>query len=148
MALRNIVTVPDLILSKISKPVENVDDKIKELVNDMIETLHSTTGCGLAAVQVGILRRIIVVEKDPGNPIVFINPEIIESSGEQFQHEGCLSIPKVSGWVRRPKNVTIKAIDLNGNELIYSASDLMAQIICHEIDHLNGVLFIEKTEIR
>jgi len=144
VAILRIKTDKDPILRKVSRPVEEINPRIKTLAKDMIDTLHKADGVGLAAVQVGVLRRIIVVETDPGNPIVMINPEIIESSGEQDGPEGCLSVPGRRGEVKRPNYVKVRAMDLDGNYKEYEGTELFARCVFHETDHLDGVLYTDK----
>ncbi|MDK2918322.1 MAG: peptide deformylase [Candidatus Petromonas sp.] len=143
MAIRNIRKGNDPILRKTSKTVEIIDDKIIKLIDDMVETMYNADGVGLAAPQVGILKRIIVI--DVGDGIIeLINPEILEQSGKQIDVEGCLSIPQVTGKVQRPKKVKVKGTDRNGKELIIEGEGLLARALYHEIDHLNGILFTDK----
>lgn len=145
MAIRNIRKDEDPILRKISRKVDKIDEKIKVLVEDMIETMHEADGVGLAAVQVGILKRVIVYDiYDDTGAKALINPEIIEESGEQIDVEGCLSLPNRNGEVLRPKKVVVKGMDIKGNNVEIVAEDLLARVFCHEIDHLNGILFIDK----
>lgn len=145
MAIRTIRTEGDEILRKKSKKVEIIDDKIKELIQDMKETLHKYNGVGLAAVQVGILKRIVIIQEDEEAPIyVLINPEIISTSGVQTVEEGCLSFPNKFAQIERPEKVKIRALDENGKEIEIKATGLLAQAICHEVDHLNGEVFIDK----
>lgn len=145
MAVRNIREEGDEILKKKSREVEIIDDKIKELLNDMVETMHKYNGVGLAAVQVGILKRIIVIDLyDEKGPIKLINPIIKKEKGEQEVEEGCLSFPNKYAKIIRPKEVTVEALDENGKKIKINAKDLLAQALCHEIDHLNGIVFIEK----
>lgn len=144
MAILRIKTDKDPILRKTSRPVEEINQRIRILAKDMIDTLHKADGVGLAAVQVGVLRRIIVVETDPGNPIVMINPEILESSGEQDGPEGCLSVPGKRGEVKRPNYVKVKAMDLEGNYKEYEGTELFARCVFHETDHLDGILYTDK----
>ncbi len=145
MAIRMIRENGDPVLRKQSRVVETVDDKIKLIVEDMIETMYYADGVGLAAPQIGILKRIIVVDiYDETGVKVLINPEIIEFSGEQIEIEGCLSVPDESGNVKRPAFVKVKGLNVDGDEVVYEAKDLLARAFCHEIDHLNGVLFIDK----
>ena len=143
MALRNIRTDDDDILRKKSKVVEEVNDRIKILVKDMIETMYHANGVGLAAPQVGILKRVAVVDVGEGVH-VFINPEILERSGSCIDFEGCLSLPGKQGEVERPAKVKVKALKESGEEFIIEAEDFFARAICHEIDHLDGILFIDK----
>lgn len=146
MALRNIRQEGDEILKKKSKKVEKIDDKVVELVKDMIETMHEYDGLGLAAVQVGILKQIVVIDlyEDGKEPYVLINPEILEKTGEQVVEEGCLSYPNKYGTIKRPKKVKIRALNLKGEMFELEGEDLLAQAICHEIDHLNGEVFVDK----
>lgn len=142
MALRTIRTDEDEVLRKKAKVVKEITPRVKELVEDMIETMNDANGVGLAAPQVGILKRIVVIDVGEG-PIVMINPEIIETSGEQDGLEGCLSIPNRSGYVKRPMKVKAKATDLEGNEFHVEGEELLARAICHELDHLEGVLYTD-----
>lgn len=145
MAIRKVRLEDDEILRKMCKPVENIDDRIKELVTDMIETMHDQDGVGLAAPQVGILKRVVVIDLyDDHGPYVFINPEIIKEKGEKEVDEGCLSFPNKFAKVRRPEEVTVKALDLDGKGFKLKGKGLLAQAISHEVDHLNGILFIDK----
>ncbi|MDP4144685.1 MAG: peptide deformylase [Bacillota bacterium] len=143
MALRTIRTYGDELLRKKSKVVDKIDDRILTLIEDMKETMYHANGVGLAAPQVGILKRVVVIDVGDG-PISLINPEIIETSGSYIDEEGCLSIPGKEGAVERPKYVTVKALNENGEEVIIKGEDLLARAFCHEIDHLNGVLFVDK----
>ncbi|CDF57886.1 peptide deformylase [Thermobrachium celere] len=145
MALRQIRKIGDDVLRKVSKPVTKFDERLKILVEDMIDTMYEADGVGLAAPQVGILKRVIVIDVGEG-PKVYINPEIIYEEGEQIDEEGCLSVPNRRGLVKRPYKVRVKAQDLNGNEFIEEGEELLARAFCHEIDHLNGILFIDKIE--
>ena len=138
-----ILTEGNEILRKKSKKVLKVDNHIKQLLDDMTETLHKANGVGLAATQVGILRRVIVIEVDEGDTIELINPEIINESGEQEEIEGCLSVPGKWGYTKRPEYVKVKALDRNGNEKTYEGTGMKARCFCHEIDHLNGILFTD-----
>jgi peptide deformylase len=143
MAIRNIRKDNDEILRKKCKKVEEINDRIKTLVKDMFETMYSESGVGLAAPQVGILKRVVVV--DVGDrPITLINPEIIESEGCELDMEGCLSLPGRKGPVERPKRLKVKAMDINGDEFVLEGEDLLARAICHELDHLEGILFTDK----
>ncbi len=145
MAIRTIRTEGDEILKKKSKKVEVIDEKIIELINDMIETLHKYEGVGLAAVQVGILKQIVVIQEAEDKPIhVIINPEIISQSGTQIVEEGCLSFPNKFAKIERPENIKIRAINEKGKKIEISGKGLLAQAISHEIDHLNGKVFIDK----
>ena len=143
MALRNIVTLGDEVLRKKCRPVGEVTERIQTLVDDMIETMHDANGVGLAAPQVGVMRRIFVVDIGEG-PIVLINPEIIEMSGEQTGEDGCLSLPGKAGTVTRANYVKIKGLDREGNEQVYEGTELLARAFQHENDHLDGILYIDK----
>ena len=143
MAKLKIVKIGNDILRQISRPVDSITPRIKTLIADMIETMHTADGCGLAAPQVGVLRRIAVVEVEPGSPIVLINPKIIARAGEQEGFEGCLSVPGKTGTVKRPMHVTVRATDINGKQFEISGSELTARAFCHEIDHLDGRLYID-----
>ncbi|MBR4766603.1 MAG: peptide deformylase [Clostridia bacterium] len=143
MALRNIVKVGDPILAKTSRPVEKFDDRLHTLLDDMKQTMYSANGVGLAAVQVGVLRRIVVVDCGDGY-LELINPEITERSGQQLEEEGCLSLPGESGVTLRPETVKLKAQDRNGKWHVYKAEGLKARCFCHETDHLDGVLFTQR----
>lgn len=143
MAIRNIVVEGDEVLLKKSRRVEKFDERLHKLLDDMAETLHYAQGVGLAAPQVGVLRRIFVIECEEGNLVEFINPEIMETSGEQYEVEGCLSVPGLYGYVTRPAYVKMKAQDRNGNWFEYEGTELTARAMCHENDHLNGHLFTE-----
>ena len=143
MALRKIVTEGDDILLKKCRPVEKFDDRLSMLIDDMIETLHDSGGVGLAAPQVGILRRVVVIDIGEG-VIELVNPKIIAYSGEQETLEGCLSCPGEWGYTRRPNYVKVKAQDRNGNEFTIEGRELLAKAFCHELDHLEGIIFKEK----
>ncbi|MDD6284119.1 MAG: peptide deformylase [Firmicutes bacterium] len=140
MAKRNIVKLGDEMLSKVSRPVEKFDGRLHQLLDDMKETMYAADGCGLAAVQVGILRRVCVVDTGDG-PIELVNPVIKGKSGHQEEAEGCLSLPGVSGVTDRPMRVIVEAQDRYGNTIIVKGEGLKARALCHEIDHLNGILF-------
>ena len=145
MAIRNVRLEDDEILRKKTRKVENIDDKIRELVDDMIETMHSQDGVGLAAPQVGVLKRVVVIDLyDDKGPYVLINPEIIKEKGEQEVDEGCLSFPNKFAKVGRPAEVTVKALDRDGKEYKLKGKGLLAQAISHELDHLEGILFVDK----
>ena len=147
MAIRNLRYGDDEILKKRSREVEIIDEKIKTLAEDMMETMHKYDGVGLAAPQVGILKRVIVIDLyDEENVYTLINPVIKKAKGEQIVEEGCLSFPNQYGKVRRPKTVVVEALDINGKKVKIEAKDLLAQALSHEIDHLNGELFVEKVE--
>ncbi|MBQ2000368.1 MAG: peptide deformylase [Clostridia bacterium] len=143
MAVRNIVKMGDPMLNKVSRPVEKFDQKLHTLLDDMAETMRMAEGCGLAAVQVGILRRVCIV--DAGDGLVeLINPKIVGQSGRQEECEGCLSCPNTWGVTSRPMSVIVEAYDRNGNKFRIKGEDLKARAFCHEIDHLDGVLFTQK----
>lgn len=143
MATLNIVKEGDSVLRKICRPVIEITPRIITLLDDMIETLHKAEGVGLAAPQVGVVRRICIVEVEPGQLYEMINPEIIKTEGEQEELEGCLSVPGRWGITHRPKKVTVKATDRTGREYTVTGEDLLARAFCHEIDHLDGKLFID-----
>jgi len=144
MAIREIRKKGDEILRKKSKPVNEINDRINELIDDMLDTMYNADGVGLAAPQVGILKRICVIDVGEG-PIVLINPEKIEESAEQIQAaEGCLSIPGVYGEVKRPARVVVKALNRNGESFTVEGTDMLARALCHEMDHLDGILFEDK----
>lgn len=144
MALRNIRINEDPILRKISKVVKNIDKRTQILIDDMLDTMYEANGVGLAAPQVGILKRVVVIDIGDG-PIILINPEIVEANGEVKDVEGCLSVPGKQGNVIRPKYVKVKAEDRDGNSIEIQGEDLLARALCHEIDHLNGILYTDKT---
>ena len=145
MAIRNIRMQGDEILKKKSREVEKIDDKLQELIDDMIETMHKYNGVGLAAVQVGILKRLIVIDiYDETGPIVLINPVIIKTKGAKEVDEGCLSFPNQFAKVVRPEEVVAEYTDREGKRMRVKAKELLAQAICHEVDHLNGEVFIDK----
>ena len=143
MALRNIVKQGDEILAKKAREVSEVDDRIRVILDDMVETMRHADGVGLAAPQVGILRQILVIEVD-GELIELINPVLLESEGIQVGEEGCLSVPGYTGTVERPAYVKMKGLNRNGKEIITEGRELKAIALCHEYDHLNGVLFVDK----
>lgn len=145
MAIRNVRLDTDEILRKKSRKIEEIDDKLLALIDDMIETMHQKDGVGLAAPQVGILKRVVVIDLyDDKGPYVLINPEIIKEKGEQEVDEGCLSFPNKFGKVIRPAEVIVKALDRDGKEFKLKGKGLLAQAISHELDHLDGILFIDK----
>lgn len=144
MAILNIVKEGDPTLRKTCRPVEEITPRILRLLDDMIETMRSANGCGLAAPQVGVLRRIAVVEVEDGEVYELINPEIIEREGQQNELEGCLSLPEQWGVTDRPMRVTVRAMNRKGEIYTVSGDDLKARAFCHEIDHLDGVLFKDK----
>lgn len=141
MALRQVRYDGDEVLRKICKPVKVVSPRTMNLIDDMFETMYEANGCGLAAPQVGILKRIVTIDVGDGNQYLLINPEIIEKSGEQTGDEGCLSLPGKVGTVTRPNHVICKAYDENLNEYTIEGEGLLARAICHELDHLDGVLY-------
>jgi len=147
MALRNIVIEGDPVLRKVCKPVDKVDDRIRMILDDMIDTMHYAQGVGLAAPQIGMMRRMFVAEPEEGEIYCFVNPEIITVSGEQECIEGCLSVPGYQGKVIRPEKVRIKGLDYNGEEQEYEFEGFHANVICHEFDHLEGVLYKDKAEV-
>lgn len=145
MAIRKIRAEGDEILRKKSRVVEEINEKIQELIDDMLETMYKANGVGLAAVQVGVLKQVIVIDIDDGNgPLVLINPKIIKEKGEQEVEEGCLSFPNQFAKVIRPAEITVEALDREGKTIKVKAKELMAQAISHEIDHLNGTVFVDK----
>lgn len=143
MALRNVRKYGDSILRKKSRKVEEINERIHVLLDDMEETLYEEDGVGLAAPQVGVLKRVIVIDVGEGI-LKLVNPEIIYSEGKAVDIEGCLSIPGSEGEVERPEKVKVKALNEKGEEIIIEGEDLLARALCHEIDHLNGILFIDK----
>ncbi len=145
MALRTIRVEGDSVLTKVSRPVEKMTPRIQDLIEDMLDTMYEAQGVGLAAPQVGILKRIVVIDVGDG-PIVLINPEIIETSGEQTGDEGCLSVPGMAGQVTRPNYVKVRALDEEMNEVEYEGEELLARAFCHEIDHLDGHIYTEFVE--
>ncbi len=145
MALRTIRIQGDPVLEKVCKPVPEVTEKIRNLIDDMIETMYEANGVGLAAPQVGILKRIVVIDVGEG-PIVMINPCILETSGEQTGDEGCLSLPGKAGVVTRPDYVKAKAYNEDMEEYTIEGTALLARAICHELDHLDGHMYTEKVE--
>ena len=145
MALRTIRTQGDPVLGKVCREVTEMTPKLKILIEDMLETMYEANGVGLAAPQVGILRRVVVIDVGEG-PIVMVNPTILESSGEQTGDEGCLSIPGKAGVVTRPNYVKARALNENMEEYIIEGEELLARAICHELDHLDGHMYTEKVE--
>ena len=145
MAIRQIREMGDEVLTKVSKEVKMITPRTNMLIEEMLDTMYESGGVGLAAPQVGILKRIVVIDVGEG-PIVLINPEIIETSGEQTGDEGCLSVPGKAGCVTRPNYVKVKALDTKMKEVIYEGEELLARAFCHEIDHLDGHLYVEKVE--
>ncbi len=144
MAIRKIREIGDDILTKPCKEVTEVTPRIKALVEDMLETMYEANGVGLAAPQVGILKRIVVVDVTGEDPYVLINPKIIAADGEQSGNEGCLSVPGKSGLVTRPAHVVVEALDIDMRKITIDATELLARAFCHELDHLDGHLYVEK----
>ena len=145
MAILNILTEEDPTLRRISRTVDEITPRILTLLDDMKDTLHKANGCGLAAPQVGVLRRVVLIEVEEGKLIEMINPEIVKTSGKQNEIEGCLSLPHKWGVTDRPMKVTVKALDRNGKPFTITGDGLLARAICHEIDHLDGKLFTDCT---
>lgn len=145
MALRNIRTEGDPILRKKCREITEINDRIRELADDMLDTMYEANGVGLAAPQVGVLKRMVIIDIGEG-PVVMINPVILESSGSQTGQEGCLSIPGKAGIVTRPNYIKAKAYNLEMEEFIIEGEELMARAICHEVGHLDGDLYIDHVE--
>ncbi len=146
MALRNIREIGDEILLKKAKDVKELNDRTQELIDDMVETMHEANGVGLAAPQVGVLKKIIVIDTTGDDLHVFINPEIIKTDGEQSGYEGCLSVPGKTGIVTRPNYVMVRYFDRNMQEQVLEAEEMLARAICHEVDHLDGKLYVDLVE--
>lgn len=146
MAIRNIREIGDEVLTKQCKEVKEMTPRIRELIEDMLETMYEANGVGLAAPQVGILKRIVVIDTTGEDPHILINPRIVESSGEQTGHEGCLSIPGKYGIVTRPDYVKAVALDVNMKPVELEGTELLARAICHELEHLDGKLYVERAE--
>ncbi len=146
MAVREVREMGDPILNKTCKEVKEVNERTLELIDDMFETMYETNGVGLAAPQVGILKRIVVIDTTGEDPVVMINPRIIETSGEQTGYEGCLSVPGKYGMVTRPNYVKAIAYNDNMEEYVIEGTELMARAICHELEHLDGHLYTERVE--
>ena len=146
MALRNIREIGDPVLNKVCKEVKEVTDRTRELIDDMLDTMYEAQGVGLAAPQVGILKRIVVIDVTGEEPYVLINPVILEKSGEQTGNEGCLSVPGKTGIVTRPNYVKVKAYDVDLKPFELEGTELLARAICHELEHLDGHLYVEKVE--
>lgn len=148
MPILRIVKFGDPVLEAPTRPVEKIDDGIRSLVKDMVETMYAAPGVGLAANQVGLPLRLAVIDttvgEDPNALIIMVNPVVIDQSGEQVEEEGCLSIPGYTEFVRRPKWAKIKALDLDGNEFTREGEDLLARAFCHETDHLDGKLYVHR----
>jgi len=147
MAIRMIVKAPDPVLREVAKPVTKINKNVHKLLDDMAETMYDAEGVGLAAPQIGILKRVIVIDVgDEHGLIEMINPEIVAKEGEQFGPEGCLSIPGLNGDVRRAYKVTVKGLNRHGEEIVITGTELLARAFQHEIDHLNGILFTDLAE--
>lgn len=146
MAIRNIREIGEEVLTKKCKEVMEMTPRIRELIEDMLETMYEANGVGLAAPQVGVLKRIVVIDTTGDDPHILINPRIVESSGEQTGQEGCLSVPGKSGQVTRPNYVKAVALDANMKAFELEGTELLARAICHELDHLDGHLYVEKVE--
>lgn len=150
MAIRNIRVMGDEILTKKCKPVKEMTEKTRELVQDMLETMYEADGVGLAAPQIGILKRIAVIDvtEERNHPIVLVNPEIVKAEGEQRGSEGCLSVPEKVGIVVRPNKVKVKAYDIDMKPVIIKGEELLARALVHEIEHLDGILYVDRVEGR
>ncbi len=146
MAIRNIREYGEEVLTKKSKEVTEMTPRTRELIGDMLETMYEANGIGLAAPQVGILKRIVVIDTTGQDPYVLVNPRIVESSGEQTGQEGCLSVPGKCGIVTRPNYVKVVALDADMKPFELEATELLARAVCHELDHLDGHLYVEKVE--
>ena len=146
MAKLQIRKYGDPVLRKVCRPVEEINSRVLTLLDDMKETMREADGCGLAAPQVGILRRIVVIETEESGLIELINPKIIAKAGEQKEYEGCLSVPGKSGITTRPMHVTVRATNRHGEQFDISGSGLLARAFCHELDHLDGKLYIDIAE--
>lgn len=146
MAIRNIRVMGDDVLEKVCREVKEVNEHTKELIMDMLETMYDANGVGLAAPQVGVLKRIAVIDVTGEDPIVLVNPRIVESSGEQRDYEGCLSVPGKRGIVTRPDYVKVVAMNEDMQEIEIEGRELLARAICHELEHLDGHLYVEKVE--
>ncbi|MBE6599900.1 MAG: peptide deformylase [Ruminococcaceae bacterium] len=146
MAKLQIRKVGDPVLRKVCRPVDVINERVLTLLDDMKDTMREADGCGLAAPQVGILRRIVVIETEESGLIELINPKIVARAGEQVEVEGCLSVPGKSGVTHRPMHVTVRALNRNGEEIEIRGSGLLARAFCHELDHLDGKLYIDIAE--
>ncbi len=146
MALRTILVQGDPQLEKTSREVSEVNERIVTLLDDLTETMRKAQGVGLAAPQVGILRRVVVVETEPGEVYELINPVILEAEGDQYGSEGCLSVPGYFGEVHRPQKIKAEALDRNGVKQTYEVEGFTARAFCHEIDHLDGILYTSKAD--
>ncbi len=147
MAKLKILTNGDTALRLKSRPVTNINDRILTLLDDMAQTMRVADGVGLAAPQVGVLRRVVVIEVEEGKLLELINPVILEKRGEQYEVEGCLSVPGKQGYVHRPAYVKVEAQNRNGETVTYEGEGLLARCFCHEIDHLDGTLYIDKADM-
>ena len=146
MAIRNVRKIGDPVLNKVCKEVREVNDRTRELIDDMFDTMYEADGVGLAAPQVGILKRIVVIDVTGEDPILLINPVILSIDGEQTGYEGCLSVPGKTGVVTRPNYVKVKAYNADMEEFTLEGEDLLARAICHELDHLEGKLYVDCVE--
>ena len=146
MRIRNLRTMGDECLRKKCKEIKSISPRIRLLAEDMLDTMYAANGVGLAAPQVGILKRMVVIDVDGEHPYILINPEILETSGEQTGYEGCLSVPGKSGIVTRPNYAKVRATGLDGKEFILEGEELLARAICHECDHLDGIIYVDKVE--
>lgn len=146
MAIRNVRKIGDPVLNKVCKEVREVNDRTRELIDDMFDTMYEADGVGLAAPQVGILKRIVVIDVTGEDPILLINPVILSIDGEQTGYEGCLSVPGKTGVVTRPNHVKVKAYNADMEEFTLEGEELLARAICHELDHLEGKLYVDRVE--
>ena len=146
MAIRKVRVIGDEILGKVCKPVKEMTPRTRELIEDMFETMYEENGVGLAASQVGVLRQIVTIDVEDGNQYVLINPEILETSGEQTGYEGCLSVPGKTGIVTRPDHVRVRALNEEMEPYELVGEGLLARAICHECDHLDGIMYVDKME--
>src|SRR5699024_9534297 len=146
MGIINLITRGDECLRKKCKEIKSISPRIRILAEDMLDTMYAANGVGLAAPQVGILKRMVVIDVDGEHPYILINPEILETSGEQTGYEGCLSVPGKSGIVTRPNYAKVRATGLDGKEFILEGEELLARAICHECDHLDGIIYVDKVE--
>ena len=146
MAIRNVRKIGDPVLNKVCKEVREVNDRPRELIDDMFDTMYEADGVGLAAPQVGILKRIVVIDVTGEDPILLINPVILSTDGEQTGYEGCLSVPGKTGVVTRPNHVKVKAYNADMEEFTLEGEELLARAICHELDHLDGKLYVDRVE--
>ena len=148
MAIRPIVKFGDPVLHAPAAPVDRIDDQIRALLDDMIATMYAAPGIGLAAPQIGVPLRVIVIDlsvgEDPSRVIRLVNPEFVERDGEQKHEEGCLSVPGYAGSPTRPERVVVRGLDPEGHERVYTATELLARAFCHEIDHIDGLLFVDR----